>query len=163
MRRVRCEEGVSTRERIAVTGDALDITRRIKEIDPDYFIMLNRETQRFEVHIRGQESTLGCELPYDTLDERTIRYVREHKAARISAILMEMEREEKRREQESKTRMQELHDRLRDGLEYLADKRTTDEFPDGALEGIRDDAERDVQYGGRVHRPQRRLCNHHER
>lgn len=163
MSKIRCEEGVSTRERIAVTSDALDITKRIKEIDPDYFIMLNRQTDRFEVHVRGQEMTLGCELPFDTLDARTLEYVREHKAARIGEILREMEREDARREAAGRAEMEEIHERAAEGMRYLANKRTTDELPDELTEGIGNDAQGDVQLGGRVHRPQRRLCNHQKR
>lgn len=161
MRIVRCEEGVSTRERIAVTSDALDIVKRLKEIDEDYFVMLNRATQRFEVHVRGQEQTLGCELPYDTLDARTIEYVKEHRAARIREIMRRMELQEAAIEAENRRRLNELHERAADGFAYLRDKRTTDEFPDEVLEGLEDDASGNVRGGGRIHRPQRRLCNHH--
>lgn len=163
MRMVRCEEGVCTRERIAVTSDVYRISERIKEIDEDYFIMLNRQTQRFEVHVRGQACTLGCELPFEELDARTIEYVRAHHASRMQAILREMEREEATREAEKRAKLDEVRERAADGMAYLANKRTTDEFPDEALEGLCNDTERDVRAGGRVHRPQRRLCNHHGR
>lgn len=160
MRWIRCEEGVSTRERIAVTGDVYNITGRIKEIDPDYFVMFNRETQRFEIHIRGQECTLGCEIPYDELDARTLEYVRAHHSSRIAAIQREIELEERRAEAERKRAMREIHDRAADGFAYAA-KRSDDEFPDEVMEGLRDEPERALRAGGRVHRQKRRLCHHH--
>ena len=159
MRWIRCEEGVSTKERVAVTSDVFGIVERIKEIDPDYFIMLNRETQRFEVHIKGQLCTLGCELPFDELDARTLEYVRAHHSSRIAAIQREIELEEARAEKENKRRMQELHERAAEGFRWAAG-RTDDEFPDEVMEGIKNEPERDVRLGGRVHRQERRLCNH---
>lgn len=160
---VRCEEGVSTKERIAVTGDVLNITGRLKEIDESYFVMLNKKTQRFEVHVRGQAQTLGCELPFEALDARTIEYVRQHHASRIKAILAEMEAQEAAMEQEKTKRLMELHERAADGMAYVKDKRTTDEFPDEALEVLNYDAESDVRNSRCVHRSGRRLCNHHGR
>lgn len=160
MRWIRCEEGVSTRERIAVTSDAYGITERIKEIDPDYFVMLNRETQKFEVHVRGQECTLGCELPFEELDARTLEYVRAHHSSRIAAIQREIELAEMRAEAERKRAMRDIHDRAADGFAYAA-KRMDDEFPDEVMEGIGNESERALRAGGRVHRQKRRLCNHH--
>lgn len=160
---VRCEEGVNTRERIAVTGDVLNITGRLKEIDPDYFVMFNRVTQHFEVHVRGGENTLGCEIPYDALDARTLVYVREHHSSRMAAILNEMRREERMAERARQAEMQDLHERAADGLAFAARSRTTDEFPSEAAEGLNDESEGIVQHGGRVHRQERRLCNHRGR
>lgn len=125
---VRCVEGVSTRERIAVTGDVYNITGRLKEIDRDYFVMFNKRTQRFEVHIKGQWCTLGCELPFEELDARTILYVREHHASRMAALMAEMERAEAAQEAERARRMAEMHERAFDGLRF-AEKSTRDEFP----------------------------------
>lgn len=163
MSMVRCEEGVSTRERIAVTGDVFGIVGRLKEIDDKYFVMLNRATGRFEVHVRGQAMTLGCELPFEELDARTIEYVREHHSSRIKAILREMEEQEAQIERENAARLRELSERMADGLRYVQDKRTTDDFPDEAAEGLNNEPETDVRAGGCIHRPKRRLCNHHGR
>lgn len=161
MSMVRCEEGVSTRERIAVTSDVFGIVDRLKEIDDKYFVMLNRMTGKFEVHVRGQAMTLGCELPFDELDARTIEHVREHHSSRIKAILSEMEEQERRMELEHAAKLRELSERMADGLAYVANKRTTDEFPDEAAEGLNNEPERAMRAGGRVHRQKRRLCNHH--
>lgn len=161
MKMVKCEEGVSTRERIAVTGDVFGIVGRLKEIDEKYFVMLNRTTGRFEVHVRGQAITLGCELPFEELDARTIEYVREHHSSRIKAILSEMEEQERRIERENAAKLRELSERMADGLAYVQNKRTTDEFPDEAAEGLDNEPERNLRAGGRIHRQKRRLCNHH--
>lgn len=133
---IRCVEGVSDRERVAVTSDALDIVARLKEIDERFFVMLNRSTQRFEVHVAGQAmGTLGCELPFDRLDARTLMYVRERDAQRIEAVVAEIEAREAARERNAAGKHREAAERMADGLKYLAGKRTTDEFPDEASEG----------------------------
>lgn len=129
MMMIRCEEGVSTRERIAVTGDVFDITNRLKEIDRDYFVMLNRQTQRFEVHVKGQWSTLECELPFDELDARTLRYVRERHISRLAEIQKQLDREEAQRERKQAAKLQELHERAADGFRW-AEKSIRDEFPE---------------------------------
>lgn len=108
MKWIRCREGVADAERIPVTSDALDIVRRIKELDERYFVMLNRKTQKYEVHVAGQRCTLGCELPFEALDARAVTYVREHDSSRLDEIVREMEREDEAREKASKARMGEL-------------------------------------------------------
>lgn len=163
MRWIRCEEGVNTKERIAVTGDVLNIVGRLKEIDEDYFVMFNRLTQKFEVHVRGQLCTIGCELPFDRLDARAISYVREHHSSRMDEIMKKIDEEETRAELARAKQMDELRDRLADGLAYAAKSRTSDDFPDEAAEGIENESETHVRAGSRVHRQERRLCNHHGR
>ena len=136
MRLIQCREGVNDEERIAVTGDALDIVRRIKEIYDGYFVMLNRRTQKFEVHVRGQKCTLGCELPFEQLDARAVEYVRRHERDRIDEYMLEMEKEEARRQRARDARLYEAAERMADGLAFLHNK-TTDEFPDEAIEGFK--------------------------
>lgn len=136
MKAVRCEEGVSTRERIAVTGDVYNITGRLKEIDRDYFVMFNRLTQRFEVHVKGQWETLGCELPFEELDARALRYVRERHVSRMAEIQKEIDAQEIRRERVQQMKMDELHDRMLDGLRFAEKNRSSDDFPEEAAEGI---------------------------
>lgn len=143
MIRINCVEGKNDRDHVAVTGDVMDIVERIKEIDRDYFVMFNKRTQKYEVHVKGQLFSLGCELPFDSLDARAIEYVRERHVSRMKEILAGMEREEEMREQAQKAKMREVHDRAFDGFKYLENK-VTDEFPDELIEDLRNDAERNV-------------------
>ena len=139
MRFIQCVEGVNDEEHIAITGDVLNIVGRIKEIYEGYFVMLNRRTGRFEVHVRGQRCTLGCELPYDQLDARAVEYVRRHERDKIDEYMAEMEKEKARYEREQKSRLNEAGERLADGLAFLQNK-TTDELPDEVTRGFCDDA-----------------------
>lgn len=136
MRWIRCQEGINDEERIAVTGDALSIVERLKELDERYFIMLNRKTQKFEVHVRGQRCTLGCELPFDRLDARAIEYVRAHDSSRIEELVREMDAEDALRERVRAGKRAEAAERMADGLFYLKDKRVREKFPDEASEGF---------------------------
>lgn len=143
MIRINCEEGKNDRDHVAVTGDVMNIVDRIKEIDRDYFVMFNVRTQKYEVHVKGQLFSLGCELPFDSLDARAVEYVRERHVSRMSEILAQMEREEQMRDRAQQAKMREIHDRAFDGFKYLANK-VTDEFPDELIEDLKDDAERDM-------------------
>lgn len=96
---VRAREGECCGALRPVEADVCDIVWRIKEIDRGYFVMFNLESGRFEVHHEAQTgSTLACELPYEQLDERAVRYVRRTSAARIMRYLEELERENARLE-----------------------------------------------------------------
>ena len=80
-----------------VTSDVCDIVWRIQQIDAGYFVMFNTESGRFEVHHPAQTGgTLACELPFEQLDERAVRYVRQTSAARAARYLEELERENER-------------------------------------------------------------------
>lgn len=136
MKWIQCREGVNDEERVAVTGDALDIVQRIKEICEDYFVMLNRKTQKFEVHVRGQKCTLGCELPFEQLDARAVEYVRRHERDKIDEYMREMAKEEARLEARRNSKLREAAERMADGLAYLNNK-STDVFPDEAAEGFK--------------------------
>lgn len=85
------KRGVHSEEHIPIESDVCHITDRIREIDPGYFIMVNRKSGKFEVHHEEQEGdTLACVLPYEQLDARALRYVRETSIARAEAIFEEL-------------------------------------------------------------------------
>jgi len=95
-----CAEGHYYSGRIPIMSHTLDIPRRMKEIDPRYFIMLNTRTQKYEVHVAGQRgTTLGCELPFDQLDARALEYVRRYSVERTDQTIREMDRHNERLEQ----------------------------------------------------------------
>lgn len=80
-----------------VRRDLFDITDRIKEIDPDYFIFYSYRYRRYEVHNSAQRGgTLALVLPYDRLDERALRLVRRTRRERAEELLAETERQNER-------------------------------------------------------------------
>ena len=88
-----CVEGKNDRDHVAVTSHATGVVDELKNIDDRFFLMLNRITQKFEVHVRDQRgSTLGCELPFDNLDGRVPEYVRERLTSRMDAFVEKIEK-----------------------------------------------------------------------
>lgn len=77
-----------------ISDDMFGVARRLKSIDDGYFVFLNYETGKFEVHNRKEyPKTLCLVLPFETLDERTVNRVLYTRAERIKRILEDMERE----------------------------------------------------------------------
>jgi hypothetical protein len=77
---------------IYVENDVMGITKRIKEIDPGYFVMFNPRTQRYEVHHSEQPGgTLCVEIPYNELDSRAVDYVQRTRVENAKKIMAEME------------------------------------------------------------------------
>lgn len=125
-------EGEYGRDRVPVVSHAMDIPERLKELDEGYFVMLNVRTQKFEVwHRGGGEGMLECVLPYDGLDERAVRHVREHRMERMEQLLREIEAHNERLEEEEKRRwLDEAGERTREAFRYLRNRSGTDEIPE---------------------------------
>ena len=80
-----------------VTGDMCDITGRLKEIDPTYFVLRNRKSGRLELHGANENGrTLCAVLPYERLDCRTLEYARKTKKERAEQLLKELEQDNER-------------------------------------------------------------------
>lgn len=78
-----------------IDDDMFGVCRRLKSIDDGYFVFLNYKTGKFEVHNSKDAVTLCLVLPYDTLDERTVRHVRRTRAERARELLAQAERDNK--------------------------------------------------------------------
>ena len=81
-----------------IRDDMFGICRRLKSIDDGYFVFLNYKTGKFEVHNRKDARTLCLVLPYDRLDERTVRRVLYTRAERVRELTERMERDNARLE-----------------------------------------------------------------
>ena len=77
-----------------IYSDCLDIVKRLKEIDKDYFVVFNLERKTFELHNRAQERDTFClTLPYDTLDERAILLTKKTLSKKRDELFKEIEEE----------------------------------------------------------------------
>lgn len=84
-----------------IDDDLFGVCHRLKSVDDGYFVFLNYKTGRFEVHnSKDAPRTLCLVLPYDRLDERTVRHVLYTRAERAREIVERMERENARLEDE---------------------------------------------------------------
>nr|DAS14111.1 MAG TPA: hypothetical protein [Caudoviricetes sp.] len=72
--------------------DVFYIAGRIKELDPAYYIMFNRNSGRYQVHAGTGRDTLQLDLPFDILDSRALSYVRQTAVTRINEYLAEIDR-----------------------------------------------------------------------
>lgn len=99
---------VANRPRLTpMFGSALNIPERLREYNPDLFICHNIVTGRLEIHSLGQNSidTFCGELPFKTLDSRTLYWVwendvRVHGKAIIERIMQSEEDFHKRKDRE---------------------------------------------------------------
>ena len=59
-----------------IESDCLDIIKRIKAIDRDYFVVFDLDKKKYELHHCSQGGGTYClTFPYDELDERAYTYV----------------------------------------------------------------------------------------
>lgn len=129
-------EGECARDRVPVVSHALDIPQRLKELEPGYFVILNTRTQKYEVHHGDGQNTLECVLPYDELDERTVRHVRKHRMERLEALVREVEAHNRRLEEEAaRAFLEDAGQRTKEAVRYLSNNSRTDEIPKELMRG----------------------------
>ncbi len=88
-----------------VTHDLYDIAERLKEIDEGYFVFYSYKDKRYEIHHKDQKGdTFALAVPYDELDERTLRLVRRTRAERAEKLIEEMEKQNREAEKRARDR-----------------------------------------------------------
>jgi hypothetical protein len=101
---------------LLVDSHPLDIPQKLKEVDPDLFIMYNPTTDKYEIHRRGYENTLEMNLPYQELDNRAIMaFVNGRDVWKVKAEIEANNAKikadnEKRAKHEISCRLRDLHD-----------------------------------------------------
>ncbi len=90
--------------KIKICGDVYNISKRIKEIDGDYYVMYDTSKQVFEIHNSNQIGSSFClTLPYRELDERALKHVLKTQSVNIDEILEQIENDNNHRESAIKT------------------------------------------------------------
>ena len=117
--------GVSMKEYLVPFTGVFEIERRLREIDDNYRLYFNKKDKRFEVHnLKNVGDTLSIVCPFDTIDARLIRLVRQTRAERSNSLFQEIEEhnekilaKNKNLEQDAKSnakaRLEELKNRLK--------------------------------------------------
>ena len=78
--------------KLQILHDMFNISKRIRNIDRNYYVVFNISKQKFEVHNSSQIGSSYClTIPYDKLDERTLKLVLKTKSANIEEILEKIE------------------------------------------------------------------------
>lgn len=99
-----------------IESDCLDIVKRIRAIDKDYFVMFDLQSKTFELHNHAQgKGTFCLTFPFDALDERAVDFTRKTRVQNSDALFEEMEAENRALE---KARMKKI---LNDFEEKLYD------------------------------------------
>ena len=98
--------------KIKIFSDAFYISKRVKDIDNSYYIVYNTASQKFELHSSSQNSSYCLTLPYHTLDERTLKYIRATRVENMEEILAKLETQNKLTESANKTRVLSQFDEL---------------------------------------------------
>lgn len=75
--------------KVIITHDVFDISKRIKNLDVNYYIVYDTRLCRYEIHNSKYSNTLCLVLPFDCLDCRAIEYVR--KSENVEECLNEIE------------------------------------------------------------------------
>ena len=119
------------RDRIPVVTHVMDIPERIRELNEGYFVMFNKQTQKFEVwHGDGREGVLECVLPYDALDERAVRHIRQHRMERMEQLIREIEEHTARLEADAQKKwLDEAGAKTKEAFDYLRRRSGIDEIP----------------------------------
>lgn len=84
---------------ININTDNFFVTKRIKEIDTNYFIVFNTKSKKFEVHNKEQhENTFCLSLPFGELDNRTLDLVQKTRVENINKLIEEIDKENQKKE-----------------------------------------------------------------
>ena len=93
---------------VEIRGDVFDIADRLKEIDGDYYPVYNLTKKRFEIHHRGRRKSLQLVLPYDSLDVRAIKRVKETRREWVENMLKDMEVQNQKLQKKEESAIEKL-------------------------------------------------------
>ena len=111
-----------------------NIPQRLREIDPNYFVVRNHKTHQFEVHHKDQVgSTLALNIQFDELDDRAVQLARSTQPRYAQNIFREMDRNNEKLENDILTdAMDVAEQKTKEMFRYVAPKGTVDTAPDDA-------------------------------
>ena len=88
-----------------ITSDAFYISKRVKDIDKSYYILLNTSSGKFELHSSEQNNSYCLTLPFSSLDERTLNYIRATRVENMEEFLAKLDLKNQLNESANKTRV----------------------------------------------------------
>lgn len=85
-----------------IESDCLDIIKRIKAVDEDYFVVFDLDKKKFELHNKSQGGNTYClTFPFDSLDERAVTLVLKTRVQNSDALFEEMQRENEKQKKDN--------------------------------------------------------------
>jgi len=79
-----------------IKSDLFNIVKRIKGINPKYFVLYNHKKKKYEVHFKRSKSTYELTIPFDTLDSRAVNFVMKTRMENQKKLLKEIEESNKK-------------------------------------------------------------------
>ncbi|MCL2540362.1 MAG: hypothetical protein FWE53_02900 [Firmicutes bacterium] len=87
---------------IKINNDVHDICSRLKEIDPNYYVVYNTGLGRLEVHYSRQyPNSLACIVPNNRLDSGTITHINCTRKENVDKLIKEMDESNAKLEKEN--------------------------------------------------------------
>jgi len=78
--------------KIKIDNDVFDITKRIKEIDDDYYIVFDDKNNKYELHNCKQANSYCLTCPYEQLDKRFVDLILYTHINNSDNILMDIDK-----------------------------------------------------------------------
>lgn len=79
-----------------IKSDLFNIVKRIKSINPKYYVLYNHKKKKFEIHFKRSKNTYELTIPFDTLDARTVNFVMKTRMENQKKLLEEIEESNKK-------------------------------------------------------------------
>lgn len=73
-----------------IFSDAFNISKRVKQIDKNYYLVFNFKTNKFELYSKLYTGVV-LTLPYDQLDFRSLNFIRKKLTKSNEEVLKEVE------------------------------------------------------------------------
>lgn len=106
--------------KIRIYSDTFDISRRLCEIDPAYFVVYNTDCNRFEIHNSQQNLDTFCLTVDGELDSRVISKVFKTRKQNIDKLLDEIACQNEALQKEQRRVLDdEMHAKLGETFDYL--------------------------------------------
>ena len=95
---------------IEIKSDTMFVSKRLKEIDPSYYLVFNTIKGKYEVHSNNQVGCSYClTCPHDALDSRLIELTKKTRRNNLKELLRQIDIEnEKIQKQNQKKLLEEL-------------------------------------------------------
>lgn len=91
--------------KVKILSDPFNITKRLKTLNKNYFIMFNTKTQKYELHNSQFNNTYCITIPFNSLDVRTINLVRQ--SEKTDEVIAEIENHNKKLQIQTKNKLKE--------------------------------------------------------
>ncbi len=94
--------------KIEIKNDLFNVVKRLQKIDPDYFVLFNTRTKKFELHNKSQGlgvKTYCLTFPFNVLDVRAVNYTHQTSVRNSVKLFSEIEKNNEKIENNNKNKI----------------------------------------------------------